>query len=361
MVMSVGLGLAVLVAVTLIQANLAGEIRERLPDEAPAFFFIDIQPHQAAAFDAAVSGIVGAHDPQRVPTLRGRIVAINGVAVEKARYSVDSAWAIRGDRALTYAAEPLAGTDMVAGEWWPPEYRGAPLISLDAGLARGFGVGVGDSLSVNVLGRDITARIANLRRIDWQTLRFDFAIIFAPGTLEGAPHTHIAAIKVPPASEAAIEAAMAEHFKNVSVVRVRDALASAARILEGVGAAVTGTAALTVVAGALVLAGAVAAGRRRRLYDAVIYKVLGWTRWRIIGAFLLEFGVIGLATGIVAGAIGSLVAFGVIRYLMHANWTWYPGLAAATVAGCLLVTVALGFAGTWRVLGEKAAPHLRNR
>lgn len=359
-VMSLGLGLSVLVAVALIEGNLSRQINERLPEEAPAFFFIDIQPGQVAAFDAAIHGVPGTRGLKQVPSLRGRIVAIAGVPVEKARIAPDSAWAVEGDRALTYAAEPSPDSEIVAGAWWPPDYRGPPLISLDAGLARGFGIGVGDTLTVNILGRDVTAKVASLREIDWRSLRFDFAIIVSPGVLEGAPQTYIAAVQAPPAAEDAVEAAVTGRFANITAIRVRDALEAAARLLAGIGAAVRGAAAITLVSGALVLAGAIAAGRRRRVYEAVVFKVLGATRGRLLGAFVLEYGVLGLATGVLATAIGTLTAWAVVVHLMRSPWGFLPGVAAATVGVCVVLTVVLGFAGTWRALGHKAAPHLRN-
>ena len=360
-VLSLGLGLSVLVAITLIEGNLSHQIDERLPAEAPAFFFIDIQPDQAQPFDAAVAGVQGTRGLRRVPSLRGRIVRIAGVAVEDAEIAPGSTWAVRGDRALTYAAEVPADTRITSGQWWPADYRGPPLISLDAGLARGFGVDLGDTLTLNVLGREFEATIASLREIDWRSLRFDFAIIFAPGTLEGAPHSHIAAVNATPAAEEAVERAVAEAFPNVSAIRVREALEAAARILDGIGQAVRSTALISILAGALVLGGAVAAGRRRRVYDAVVFKVLGATRATVLKAFVIEYSILGLATGAIAAFVGTLTAWAVVTRLMNMAWTFLPGVVAATVAAALALTVAAGFAGTWRALGQKSAPHLRNR
>jgi putative ABC transport system permease protein len=253
-----------------------------------------------------------------------------------------------------------ADARLVAGRWWPEDYRGPPIISLDAKVAKGFGVGVGGTLTVNVLGREITAEIASLREIDWRSLRFDFAIIFAPGALEGAPFTHIAAVRAKPDAEAPIERVVAERFVNVSTIRVREALEAAAKILEGVGAAVRGTASITIVAGALVLAGTIVATRRRRLYDAVVFKVLGATRARLLRAFLLEFGVLGLAAGAIAIGVGTATAWAVVVFLMESDWAFLPLTAAATLLGAIAVTVVAGFAGTWRALAVKAAPYLRN-
>lgn len=359
-VVSLGLGLAVLIAVVLIEANLNRQVNERLPEAAPALFFIDIQPNQVAAFDATVTGVPGAENFRRVPSLRGRIVKIAGVPVEKADIAPEAGWAVRGDRALTYASAPSEGSEIIEGNWWPADYSGPPLISLDAGLARGFGVAIGDSLTFNVLGREIEAKIVNLREIDWRSLRFDFAVIFAPGTLEDAPHTHIAAVHAPPNAENAIEKAVSDGFSNVSSIRVREALEAVSTILAGVGTAVRSTASVTLLAGALVLSGAVAAARRRRIYDAVVFKVLGATRGRVLKAFLLEYGLLGLCTGVIAAIIGTVTAWAVMVFMMESDWVFYPWSVAVTALACLAATLAIGFAGTWRALGQKAAPHLRN-
>ncbi len=359
-VVSLGMGLSVLIAVALIEGNLSHQVNERLPQQAPAFFFIDIQPDQVKDFDATVTGFSETSGFKRMPSLRGRIVKINGVAVEKAEIAQDSKWAINGDRALTSSATLTEGSIITDGKWWPAGYVGPPLISLDKGLARGFGVGLGDTLTLNVLGRRVTGTIASLREIDWRSLRFDFAIIFAPGPLEGAPYTHIAAVEAPASIEDALEEAVAARFTNITAIRVREALQAASGILEGIGQAVRGTSLITILAGALVLAGTIAAGQRRRIYTSVVFKVLGATRSSLLAAFVIEFGILGLATGIVAAIIGTLTSWAVMVFLMRADWIFLPGVVGWTVAICLMVTVSAGFFGTWRALGEKASTHLRN-
>ena len=359
-VQALGVGLSVLVAVALIQGNIAAQVKDSIPEKAPAMFFIDIQPHQVEPFDAAVSSVPGTSDLLRRPSLRGRIVKIDGVPVEDVDIDPGVRWAVRGDRALSYAATPPEGTEFTAGSWWAEDYSGPPIISFDANVARGFGVGIGDSLTVNVLGREITAEIKSLRKIDWRTLRFDFAIIFAPGTLEGAPHTHIAAVKAPPGAETEIERVIGKDFANVSAIRVRDALDAANRIISGIGTAVTGTASVTVMAGIIVLAGAIAAARTRRVYDSVVFKVLGATRRQVLGAFLLEYGLLGLFTGLVGAAVGTLISWAVIQQIMNMNWVFMAPEAAITVIAAVLFTTLAGFFGTWKALGEKASLHLRN-
>ncbi|MCW9034509.1 MAG: ABC transporter permease [Rhodospirillales bacterium] len=359
-VLSLGLGLAVLVAVALIDGNIRRQVDERLPEQAPAFFFIDIQPHQTEKFDSLVNGMASSKGYKRVASLRGRIVQINGVPVEKAVINPGSAWAVRGDRALTYSAPLPDGAKISSGVWWPEDYKGTPKISLDDNLAKGFGVGLGDTLTVNVLGRNITAEIASTRIIDWRSLRFDFAIIFAPGTLEGAPHSHIAALEAPESKEDVIEKTITDSFANVSAIRVREALGAVRVMLEGVGAAVQLSSLVTLVVGALVLAGAVAAGHSRRVYDAVVFKVLGAGRKKVLRAYLIEYGILGLTTGVLSAIIGTATAWAVMVFLMGSDWVNLPLVTIVTVLACITVTVGGGLIGTWRALGQKAAPLLRN-
>lgn len=359
-ILSLGLGLSVLVAVVQIEGNVSKQISDRLPEEAPAYFFIDIQPHQVEKFDRIVKTTDGVSGLIREPVVRGRIVEINGVAADPKNVPPENQWALRGDRAFSSAAEMKPNTEIVAGEWWPSDYSGPPLISFDAKLAKGFGVNVGDTLTINVLGREIIAEIASLRDIDWGSLQFDFAVVLSPGVLEGAPHTHIAAANATPDAEKTLERTVTDAFDNVSAVQVREALQAAASLLESISGAIRSVAGVTVIAGAIVLAGALAAGQRRRTFDAVVFKVLGATRGRIATMFVLEYGVLGLITGLAAVGVGTLASWGVINFLMRMDWTWLPMDAGMTVILALAATIGFGLAGSWRILGMKTAPHLRN-
>jgi putative ABC transport system permease protein len=359
-VLSLGIGLSVLVAIALVEGNLLHEVREALPETAPAYFFIDIQPGEAAAFDRLMRETPGVLGFERVPSLRGRIMRINGVPVEKAEVAPGARWAVSSERGLTYAATPPRGSRIVAGSWWPADYRGPPLISFDEGLARGMGLRVGDTLTVNLLGREITARIANLRAVDWASLGINFAIVFAPGTLEAAPQTFIATARTAPGAEEALERAVTDRFPTVSAIRVKEALAAIGRILAEVAGAVRLTAAITLLAGVLVLAGAVAAGHRRRVYDAVVLKVLGATRRDVGRAFLLEYGLLGLVTATIAGAAGTLAAWLLLTRIMRSPWIFLPGAVLSTALIATIITLVLGFAGTWRALGAMPAPLLRD-
>ena len=359
-VMSMGLGLTVLVAIALIQGNLAREVEENLPDRAPSFFFIDIQPDQVGTFESIVTGLVSSEAAQTTPMVRGRISAIKGVPSAEAVIDPEEAWAVRGDRGLTYAAVPPENATLIQGEWWPADYAGKPLVSMDDEMARGFGMEIGDEITLNILGRDVTATLANTRRIDWSTLQMNFTFIFAPGFLESAPHTRIAAVKAPADVEADLFRAVTDALPNVSAIPVREALETVNAVLGHIGTATRATAAVTLVAGTLVLAGAIAAGHRRRVYDAVVLKVLGATRRDILAAFLMEYGLLGVVTAIIAGFVGTIGAWTMITVVMQGEWVFLPSVWATTIALCTGITLAGGLIGTWRALGQPSAPLLRN-
>lgn len=360
-VLSLGLGLTVLVAVALVQANLDREVRDRLPERAPAFYFLDIQPDELDAFTRLVAGIPGFEEQRHVPMLRGRIVSVNGVPVEKLDIPPEVAWVFRGDRGLTWARQPPAGADVTAGTWWAPDYSGPPLVSLDRQVAQAMKLSLGDRIGINVLGRTFEAKIANLRAIDWTSLNINFVMVFSPAPLSAAPQSYIATVAVAPADEFKLERAVTDRFANVSALRVRDALDAIAGILGQIAIAVQATAALALLAGALVLAGALAAGQERRIYDAVVLKVLGATRREVVSAMLMEYGLLGAASVAVAVPAGALAAYVVLTRVMHASFVLLPGPVAATVAVSAVLTLGFGLLGTWRALGRKAAPLLRNR
>ena len=357
---SLGLGLTVLIGLTAVEGNISQTLDREMPERAPSFFFIDIQPDQAAAFDALLRGFPEVSNFERVPSLRGRLVRLNGVPVERATVAPEAQWALRSERGLTYSSTAPTGSRLVEGEWWPSDYRGPPLVSFEAELARGMGLKVGDTLTVNVLGRDVTAKIGSLRSLDWASLGINFAMVFSPGSFSGAPETEIAVARVPPEREAALEKAVTDRFPNISSIPVKDALQAVGSIVAAAAAALRATAAIALVAAGLVLAGALAASRRQRLYEAVILKVLGATRRDLLQAFLLEYGLLGLLSATIAAALGMLASYFVVTQVMRSEWVFLPAAAALSAAVALAMTLVLGYAGTWRALSVSAAPYLRN-
>jgi putative ABC transport system permease protein len=362
-VLSLGLGLTLLVTLALIDGNLRQQIAGSLPKQAPNFFFVDIQSTDVDAFSALVEKEAPDGKLVRVPMLRGRVMALNGVDVQKLTVPPAGAWVLRGDRGLTYAKNQPENSTLSAGTWWPEDYSGEPLVSFAAEEAGELGLKLGDTVTVNVLGRNVTAKIANFREVQWESMGINFVMVFSPNTFAGAPHSWLATLLTPKADsaeETRLLNAVTRAFPAVTTVRVKDALEVVNRIVGQLGTAIRAAASVALIASVLVLAGALAAGNRARVHDAVVLKTLGATRRTLIAAFSLEYMLIGLATAVFALAAGGVAAWFVVARIMTLPSRFLPEVAVATILIALAVTVGIGLIGTWRVLGHKAAPVLRN-
>ena len=363
-VLSLGLGIALLVTVLEIDGNLQRQFSNELPAKAPSFYFLDIPSDQVKSFDAFVRAQVPNGKLEEVPMLRGRIVSAGGTPAENIKPKEDAAWVLQSDRGLTYANEIPMGSRLVEGRWWNTDYDGSPLVSFEKRIADGLGLKLGDTVVVNVLGRNITATIANMRTVDWESLGINFVMVFSPNSFRGAPHTHLATLTYSgggtPTQESTLVAAVAKAFPMVTAVRVKDALEAVGSLVANLVLAIRGASAITLVVAALVLGGALAAGHRHRIYDAVILKTLGATRIRLLTAYCIEYLVIGAAAALFGVIGGSIAGWLIVSQLMHLSFAWlpWPALLAATAA--VVVTVILGLVGTYLALGQKPAPILRN-
>jgi putative ABC transport system permease protein len=358
-VAALGAGLAVLTMVALLEHNLLAELEQRLPARAPAFFFIDIQQDQLERFERLVQASPGAAIIERAPMIRGRVVRINGAPIVEDRIAPDVRWTVRRDRGLTYGVPPPAADELVRGTWWGEDYEGPPLVSIDEEVAVGYGVGIGDRLSFSVLGRRIEAEVASTRNVDWETGGMNWLFVFSPGVLEAAPHTFVVTVENPAAGDAALIDAVTDALPNVTPISVRDVVAQLGAALAKIGLAIGAVAAVTLLSGMLVLAGAIAAARRRHLYEAVVLKVLGARRADLLRLFLLEYLGLGLTAGLAGALLGTAGAAVVVTAVMDLTWSFSPGVVAAVVGIGLVLILAFGFIGTWRLLGRPAAPVLR--
>lgn len=362
-VLSLGLGVTLLVTLSLIDANVRRTLTSTLPARAPNLFFLDVPSAEADGFHAFLGREAPGAKIERVPMMRGRIIALNDVPVAAIKPPEDAAWVLDGDRGITYAEDVPDGSSIVAGTWWNAEEAKTPLVSFDAELARGLNLSVGSSVTVNVLGRSLTAKIANLRKVEWRSLGINFVMVFSPGTFRGAPHSDLATLTLPngpdPALEATILRDVARSYPSVTSVRVKEALEAVNDLVGKLVLAIRGASGVAVVTSLFVLAGALAAGHRARLYDAVVLKTLGATRRRLLAAYILEYGSLGLATALFGLAAGSLAGWVIVTRVMKLDFTL--DLSGALVAAALAVAFAivLGLAGTWRILGQKPAPYLR--
>ena len=363
-VLSLGLGLTLLVALSLIDGNIREQLTRGLPGRTPSFFFMDIQNSQLDEFGSFLERAAPDAKIERVPMMRGRVVRLNGTLASEVKAAENAAWVLEGDRGITYSESLPDGSTLLDGEWWPADYKGPLLVSMEAEVARGLGLKTGDSVTINVSGRNLTARIANLRTVNWRSLGINFVFVFSPNTFAGAPHSFLATAAFPSGSaserELAILKDVANRFPTITSLRVKDALDAISGAMDQLAFAIRGASGIALVSSILVLAGALAAGQRGRIYDAVVLKTLGATRRRLLKAFVIEYALLGLATAVFGLVAGGLAAwFVLIRVMKLESFTWLWGSALGAVGLALIVTVGLGLLGTWRVLGQKPAAHLR--
>jgi len=296
--------------------------------------------------------------------LRGRIMSAKGIKADDIKAQPNASWVLQSDRGITYAADEPRGSKVVEGQWWPKDYKGPPLVSFEKKIAEGLGLKIGDPIVVNVLGRNISATIANLRTVHWENLGINFVLVFSPNAFAGAPHTDIATLSYKGAStgeqEASLLKAVGAAFPSVTTVRVKDAIQAVGDIVRNLVVAVRGASLVALFAAVMVLGGALAAGHRDRIYDAVVLKTLGATRGKLLAAYALEYLLLGGATAVFGVMAGSAAAWMVTTKVMSLDFVWLPMPAAGAAFGALLVTVALGLAGTFTALGHKPATVLRN-
>ncbi|MGR3372144.1 ABC transporter permease [Pseudooceanicola nanhaiensis] len=357
-VLSLGLGLSVLAAVGQIDGNLRAAISHDLPDRAPSFFFVDIQKDQMAGFLDRIEADPQVRRVESAPMLRGVISRING---RPAREVAGDHWVVRGDRGITYSATLPETTRLTEGAWWPEDYDGPPLMSFAAEEAAEMGLELGDEITVNILGRDITATLTSFREVDFSSAGMGFVTALNPASVEGAPHTFIATVYADADAEAAILRDISNTFPNVTAISVRDAIDRVSDLLAGLATATSYGAAATLLTGFLVLIGAAVSGEGARVQEAAILKTLGATRARILASLALRSALLGAAAGIVALAAGIAGGWAICHFVMETGYAVIWPSALAIVAGGLLANLAAGLAFAWAPLRARPARVLRAR
>ncbi len=362
-VVALGAGVMLLVAVALLQDALDAQIDHERRREAPSFFFVDVQPDQREPFTRVLSE-TGGVTPTLTPIVRGRLSAVNGVPVtrdlvrQRVGENREGAFYYTREYALTWSAEPPAGNVLTRGRWWDPQ-PGPVLISVEEAMAKQLGVDVGGRLTFDIQGVPVDAEVASLRKVDWQTLGTNFFVVFSPGALDGAPVTFVATARTSSAAEGAVQSAVAAAFPNVTAIPVRDVLERVGSVLDKLAVAIRVMALFTVATGVVVMAGALTATRYQRLYESVVLRTLGATRGAVARAFAVEYGALGAAAGLGGSVLASALAWIVLRFVLETPWHFEPWALLAGVVASSVLGIAVGFLATWRLLGEKPLPVLR--
>ena len=359
-IMALGLGLTLFVTLALTDQTLSNELKSSIPDRAPAFFFIDVPNTSLDEFTTKLKGQEGVTNITKAPMLRGRITKVKGVPSEQVKPNSDAAWALKGDRGLTYSEDLPKGSTLVEGRWWPKDYVGTNLVSMTQDIAEGLGLKVGDKITVNVLGREVEAQIANLRTVNWRAMGINFVLVFTPGTLKAAPHAEIVTVEMKGGDEGKLLNVMAAAYPAVTAIRVKDALATVADLLGKMLTAVRAANIITLLTGILVLAGALAAGLSARSYEAVVLKTYGATRRQLLGAFTIEYALLGLVAAVFGIVVGSLGSWFLAYYILEMPWSFSPTTAIITALIAMVLTVAAGLSVTARALSAKPSFYLRN-
>ena len=340
-VLSLGLGLSVLAAVGQIDSNLRSAIQDALPTRAPSFFFVDIQDDQITGFLDRLTTDPEVKQVESAPMLRGVITMING---RPASEVAGDHWVVSGDRGITYADAMPKGTTITAGQWWPEGYTGPAQISFAAEEAEEIGLKLGDTMVVNILGRDIPATITSFRNVDFSNAGMGFVLSMNAAALSAAPHTFIATVYADAAAESAILRDVSRLGPNITAIRIRDAVNRVAEALSAIATATAWAASATLLTGFMVLIGAAAAGERARVYEAAVMKVLGASRGKMLGSFALRSALTGAAAGVVAVFAGAVSGWAVMRFVMESPYHFEPVSAFAIIAGGLLATLVAGLA-----------------
>lgn len=359
-IMSLGLGLILFTTIALLENNLLREIGQKTRGETPSFFFIDIQKKQINPFVTYLKNTPGIESYRTVPNLRGRITRIKSVDATKARVKPEGRWILRGDKGITFTDKLPADNKIVAGNWWPAGYEGPPEVSISEEMAQSMDLVPGDSISVNILGRNFTLTIASVRRFSWGSFGINYVLMVDPDMLKSAPFTYVGTARAAGRDEARIYQDLNRKFPGISILRMKEVMTNILGLLGKISAAIDIMAAITIISGVLVLAGAIAAGHKARIYDAAILKVVGATRKDIIKAYVIEFILLGMITGIIAIILGSLGAYMLVKNMMEIPWQLPLYIPLGTVVASSAVTLAFGMVSIWLAMSVRPSHILRS-
>ncbi len=360
LVVALGLGLTLFVTLAVIQTSINNEIARSVPERAPSFFVLDVPRDDAVRFRQMVRGAAPDAVINMIPALRGRVIAYKGQRVDEMETLPEGAWILNGDRGLTYSADLPNGSTLTAGKWWAKDYKGPALVSMEQEVAASLGVGVGDDITISLLGVEVSAKIASLRTVEWDNFGLNYVLVFSPGSLDAAPHNMVATLTVSKAAEAKLAKSLPLAFPSASLIEVGEVVTQVTALLEQMAQAIAAAASIAIFAGIAVLVGAIAASRASRMYDSVILKLLGSTRSQILGAQAMEYGLLAILLGLLSLALGMGSGYYVITQIFDFKFAPDYGVLAVTLLGGAGITFVLGLAGSLPILAARPAEALRS-
>lgn len=358
-ILSLGLGLILLTAISLVEFGLDSEIERRVDTDAPSYFFLDIQKADHERFKEFATSRDGISLYRTVPNLRGRITHVKGVPSDEVEVGPEARWILRGDRGMTFTDELPEDNSLVFGDWWPADYQGEPEVSLSNDAAEALQLVAGDHVTINVLGRSIDVAVRSAREVDWGGFGINYAMMFDPYVLASAPFTYVGTVKSTAATEAVNYQTITSTFPNVTTVRLKEVLENVQVLLLQIKGAIDVMASITIVSGILVLSGAIAAGHKGRIYDSAVLKVVGATRMDILKAYIFEFIILGVATGVVAIILGTIAAYGIVVGIMELEWTFSLQIPLLTVVAAIIITMSIGMFSIYKAMSVRPAQVLR--
>ncbi|HEV7718395.1 MAG TPA: FtsX-like permease family protein [Arsenicitalea sp.] len=359
-IMSLGLGLAMLLVIALLNSNLHSQLLGAVSRDAPTFVATDLFDDEVGELQSLAKTDPMLTKFESSPMLRGEVTAVKGTpSSEFKNLPEEAAFMLDGEIPLTWLRDLPAGTTVVDGKWWPSDYTGKPLISLRSTMKSQLGLNVGDTVQFKLFGDTIEATVANFREYQWQN-GINFMVTFSPGVIQNYPSSYLGTIKASPGHEKDLERTLARQFSEITFIPIGDALNQAVNILGQLGTAVNIVGGLAVVNGLLVLAGTMSAGRKQREADAVVQKVLGATRANVVWVFTLEYGLLGAFAALIATLVGTAGAWAITQRALEVGFAIDPLLILSVIAGAVLLTIAAGAATTWSALSTRPAQFLRN-
>jgi putative ABC transport system permease protein len=370
---AIGIGAMMIVTVSLVEQALLHQVQENRPTDAPTFFFIDIQPDQAQEFVSLVHRQIGEVNPELTPLVRSRLRTINGQVVtaeegtqkdekrSEGKEERGKQWYLTREYVLTFLEQLPKDNQLVKGEWWKPgQIFLTPQVSVEEEAAMHLGLEIGSFVEFDIQGATVSAEVRSIRKVEWGNFSTNFYMIFSPGALKGAPFTYVATVRVLPDQEVPLQQAVVASFPNISAIHIGDVLEGFVRVLDRLSLAIRAVALFCVVAGGLVMAAALAATRYRRLYESVILKALGATRGLIARAFAIEYALLGAVAGLIGLTLGTVLSWILLRYVFDLPWSIHPRVLGSGLLLTMLLTLIVGFASTYRILGQRPLSILRH-